>query len=103
MSSLTETKDMKEMKENLQNYLLKVVDEDLEEDEHGNDNKIKTYILESNINSPDKITHFPRNYLLKSIPINPHFFNRVNGENPISSFQVFHTNIRFFLSRASAR
>lgn len=66
MSTLKESKDMKEMKEGLQNYLLKVVDEDQEDEEKGNDKKIKTYILESNISSAENITHFPKYAKIKS-------------------------------------
>jgi len=65
MSALKETKDMKEMKEGLQNYLLKIVDEDQENEEQGNDKKIKTYIIESNISTPEKIAHLPKYSVIK--------------------------------------
>ncbi len=66
MSSLKETKDMKEMKEGLQNYLLKIVDGDQENEDQGNDKKIKTYIIESNISSPGSISHIPKYSVIKT-------------------------------------
>jgi hypothetical protein len=65
MLSLKETKDMKEMKDSLQDYLLKVVDETDEDEDQGNDKKIKTYIIESNIDAPEKISHTPKNSIIK--------------------------------------
>lgn len=55
--------NMKEMKEALQAYLLKEVEaeEYEEEEEKGNDKKIKTYIIESNINKPKAISKIPSN------------------------------------------
>ena len=57
---------MKEMKEDLQNYLLKIVDEDQENEEQGNDKKIKTYIIESNISSPSNVSHIPKYSVIKT-------------------------------------
>jgi len=52
--------DMRLMKEYLQSYLLKIpVEEEDEEEEKGNDNKIKTYIVESNIDDPRRIEFWP--------------------------------------------
>ncbi len=65
MLSLKETKDMKEMKDSLQDYLLKVVDEADEDEDQGNDKKIKTYIIESNIDAPEKISYTPKNTVIK--------------------------------------
>lgn len=66
MSSLKETKDMKEMKESLQNYLLKIVDDDQKNDDQGNDKKIKTYIIESNVSDPRNISRIPKKTVIKS-------------------------------------
>lgn len=66
MSSLRETNDMKEMKEGLQNYLLKIADEDQENEDQGNDKKIKTYIIESNISSPTSVSLIPKYSVMKA-------------------------------------
>ena len=66
MSTLKESKDMMEMKDSLQNYLLKVVDNEEESEEQNNDKKIKTYIIESNISDPEKVAHFPKYSAIKS-------------------------------------
>jgi len=52
---------MKDMKEQLQSYLLGEVEEDeeSEEEERGNDKKIKTYIIESNLPTPEKLRGLP--------------------------------------------
>ncbi|MDO9035222.1 MAG: hypothetical protein Q7U51_08480 [Methanoregula sp.] len=65
MSSLKETKDMKEMKDGLQSYLMKIEDDDQESEEQKNDKKIKTYIIESNVSDPSKISHLPKYSLIK--------------------------------------
>ncbi|VVB54964.1 Uncharacterised protein [uncultured archaeon] len=52
--------DMRSMKESLQAYLSKTpAEEDDEEEEKGNDNKVKTYIVESNIDDPRRIEYWP--------------------------------------------
>ncbi len=79
MSGLAEVKNMKEMRESLQDYLLKTTDEE-EEEEKKNDKKIKTYIIESNIRHPKEIPTLPnkaqlsetsdQNLVLMKIPTN---------------------------------
>lgn len=60
MGELGPISNMKEMKDTLQAYLLKT--ENLpEDDEKGNEKKIKTYIIESNISDPGKIKKTPKN------------------------------------------
>ena len=58
MSSLIQVNNMKEMRDFLETYLLKIVDED-EEDEYNEEiksnKKIKTYIIESNIANPKEV------------------------------------------------
>jgi len=56
---------MKEMRDALQDYLGKIVEEESEE-EKKNDKKIKTYIIESNITDPRRISKYPSNAQIKS-------------------------------------
>jgi hypothetical protein len=102
MLSLKETRDMKEMKEGFQNYLLKIVDEDQEDEDRGNDKKIKTYIIESNISSPEKIASLPKYSVIKSTDnpclnlINLSFSHQIDTElvyldSSDSRFWLLHT------------
>lgn len=59
MPILKEVKNTKEMKDTLQDYLQKINEEEPDEEEKKNNKKIKTYIIESNIDAPLKIKHLP--------------------------------------------
>lgn len=61
MAPLRDARNLKEMAEGLQAYLLKVTEEEGEEtaEERKNDRKIKTYLIESNIQSPEGLADLP--------------------------------------------
>jgi len=59
MSTLTKVSNMKEMRDTLETHLLNISDKKEEDEEKGNSVKIKTYIIESNIDNPQKLKKIP--------------------------------------------
>ena len=79
---------MKEMKDLLESHLLKINDEPEEDTEDKRNNtKIKTYIIESNIDNPKKIKTLPENSLLKET--NDNNLYQLNFNQNIGSGQIF--------------
>lgn len=95
MTQLNQVNGAKEMAEQFQDYLLKVTEEE-DEEEKRNDKKIKTYIIEANIPNPEAISYFPMgSQLIKSK--DPNLYNIVIGQGKREVVYVDNTDPRFWL------
>ena len=100
MPRLNPANNSKNMKEDLQNYLLKIEDEESEEEKR-NDKKLKTYIIESNITTPEKINYFPMGSQLSKSD-DPNLFNITIGQGKREVIYVDNTDKRFWLLHTGA-
>jgi hypothetical protein len=98
MATFKPVENLKEMRESLQDYLLKVVD-DTEEgiEESKNSKKIKTYIIESNTPDPRKIENVPA--IAKFIPtkVTTLFSVRLEKGREVETGYLDITDPRFWL------